>query len=111
MKKYVVSMLSGSGLLLSQAFAADGFGGVNPTMTPPGSNAPGLIDAVNAILGAAQWIGFIVGIAMIIYIGIKYLTAGAGQKAEVKSTMVPLLVGAVLVMLAPTIAKWLFGMF
>ena len=80
-------------------------------VTPPtGSEISGLTGAVGKILGAAQWIGFIVGTAMIIYIGIKYLTAGAGQKAEVKSTMVPLLVGAVLVMLAPTIAHWIFGL-
>jgi len=76
-----------------------------------GSNGAGIQSGVVTILGAAQWIGFIVGIAMIIWVGIKYLTAGAGQKAEVKSTMIPILVGAALVALAPTIASWIFGMF
>ena len=84
-------------------------GGINVEMRPPSVGS--LVTSVNTILGAVQWIGFIVGMAMIIYIGIKYITAGAGQKAEVKSTMVPLLIGAILVMLAPSIAKWLFGMF
>ena len=70
-----------------------------------------LKNAIGKILGAVQFIGLIVGIAMIIYIGIKYLTAGAGQKAEVKSTMVPLLIGAILVMMGPTIANWIFGLF
>ena len=63
------------------------------------------------ILGAAQWIGFIVGIAMCIWIGIKYLTAGAGQKAEVKSTMIPWLIGAACVALAPTLGSAVFKMF
>ena len=75
-------------------------------------DVPGTLKtAIGKILGAVQFIGLIVGIAMIIYIGIKYLTAGAGQKAEVKSTMVPLLVGAILVMMGPTIANWIFGLF
>ncbi len=81
---------------------------INPTPVPP---TPEMVEAVEKILGAAQWIGFVVGVAMIIYVGVKYLTAGAGQKAEVKSTMIPILIGAALVSLAPTIAKWLFGMF
>ena len=63
------------------------------------------------VLGVIQVIGFIVAIAMVIYIGIKYLTAGAGSKAEVKSTMVPMLIGAALVGLAPTLVNWVFGIF
>ena len=63
------------------------------------------------VLGVIQVIGFIVAIAMVIYIGIKYLTAGAGSKAEVKSTMVPMLIGAALVGLAPTLVNWIFGIF
>ena len=33
---------------------------------------------------------------MLIYIGIKYMTKGAGAKAEVKETLLPYLIGAVL---------------
>ena len=102
----LMTLLSTCMLSFNTAFAA--FNQVVPTQ---GSHPSGLDTAVATILGAVQWIGFIVGTAMIIYIGIKYLTAGAGQKAEVKSTMVPLLVGAILVMLAPTIAAWLFNIF
>ncbi len=82
---------------------------ISITAQPP--NNAQLVSGVTTILGAAQWIGFIVGVAMIIYVGVKYLTAGAGKKAEVKSTMIPILVGAALVALAPTIANWVFGMF
>ena len=80
---------------------------ITPTQvdTLPGS----LSSKVSTILGMVQWIGFIVGVAKIMYVGVKYLTAGAGQKAEVKSTMVPILVGAILVMLAPQISEWIFA--
>ena len=44
---------------------------------------PGLGDKASMILGMIQWIGFAVAIGMVIYIGIKYITAGAGGKADV----------------------------
>lgn len=66
---------------------------------------------VQSVLGVIQVIGFVVAIVMVMYVGIKYLAAGAGQKAEVKSTMVPMLIGAAMVGLAPTLVKWIFGIF
>ena len=107
-KKFNLSVLISIGLLnISTTFAK--FSELKPNTNT--SKPSGIDTAVNTIFGTVQWIGFIVGTAMIIYIGIKYLTAGAGKKAEVKSTLVPLLVGAVLIMLAPTIAAWLFNIF
>jgi hypothetical protein len=47
-----------------------------------------------------------VAIGMAIFIGIKYLTKGAGAKAEVKDTVLPFLIGAILVGGATTIAKF-----
>ena len=105
MKKVISLALVGFGMQ-SMVFAFP-----TVTVTPTAPSAEGVSNAVSSILGAAQWIGFIVGIAMIIWVGVKYLTAGAGQKAEVKSTMIPILVGAALVALAPTIASWIFNMF
>ncbi len=96
------------GLLGSQALAyAPSTGSI--TVTDPGVPSS-ITSAIGKVLGAAQFIGMVVGIGMIIYVGVKYLTAGAGQKAEVKSTMVPILVGSILVMMAPTIANWIFGL-
>ncbi len=106
MKKVTfISLLIATLLVFSTVFAFE-LEGVKPV--PPTTEVQG---GVQTVLGAAQWIGFIVGIAMIIWVGVKYLTAGAGKKAEVKSTMIPILVGAALVALAPTIANWIFGMF
>ncbi len=82
-------------------------------VNPAGTHAipPEVTTGIGKVLGAAQWIGVIVGTGMIIYIGVKYLTAGAGKKAEAKETAIPLLIGAGLVMLAPTVAKWVFELF
>ncbi len=80
-------------------------------ITPQAPGDGKLNSSVNKILGVAQWIGFIVGVVMVIWIGVKYITAGANGKAEVKATMVPWLVGAACVALAPTIAAAAFGIF
>lgn len=77
----------------------------------PGGDSTELVSKVNSVLGVIQIIGFVVAIIMVMYVGIKYLTAGAGQKAEVKSTMVPMLVGAAMVGLAPTIVNWIWTIF
>ena len=106
-KKIVFGLIIALVLVSSFAFATFQSVSVNPQAPTEAS----VKDAVETILGVAQWIGFIVGIAMIIWVGVKYLTAGAGTKAEVKSTMIPILVGAFLVALAPTVAHWLFNAF
>ena len=107
-KKGLICLIVTLVILTSVVFAETTWKIDGITPTPPTDSLKG---NVQTILGAAQWIGFIVGIAMIIWVGIKYLTAGAGKKAEVKSTMIPILIGAALVALAPTIATWIFGMF
>ena len=110
MKKKVFSLIWTVAILM--AFApvclATWGGEINPTPGTP-AGASGMTNTINTVLGAIQWIGFIVAIAMLIYVGIKYLTSGAGKKAEAKETLIPMLIGAVLVVLAPTIAKAVFN--
>ena len=109
LKPIQVGLINGSMLLANTVYA---YKPNTNDVKPVDPNVPQTLkNGIGKILGAVQFIGLIVGIAMIIYIGIKYLTAGAGQKAEVKSTMVPLLIGAILVMMGPTIANWIFGLF
>ena len=79
-----------------------------PSFSP---TQPDGTDFVGDMLGVIQWIGIIVGVVMIIWVGIKYLMAGAGEKAKAKETLVPMLVGAALVILAPTIMNTVYGFF
>ena len=91
------------------------FGGIGTGVVIGGSGDNGLgtdiVGKINNALGIAQLIGFVVAIVMIIWVGIKYLTSGAGKKAEAKDTLIPIVIGAGLVALAPTIAKALFNAF
>jgi hypothetical protein len=65
-------------------------------------------DTASTVLGIIQWVGLVIAVAMVLYVGIKYLTSTAGKKAEAKETMVPILIGAALLALAPTVVRWIF---
>lgn len=61
------------------------------------------------LLGTLQWVGYLVAIGMIIWVGIKYLMSGAGEKAKAKETLVPIVIGAILIAGATWIASTLFS--
>lgn len=65
----------------------------------------------NTILGTIVWLGYIVSIGMFIWVGIKYVMSGAGEKAKAKETLVPILVGAFLISTGATITATVFGIF
>ena len=56
------------------------------------------------IIGMVQAIGSIASVLVLVILGIKYMMGSAEEKAEYKKTMIPYLVGAVLVFAASNIA-------
>ena len=63
----------------------------------------------NKIIGGIQAIGSIVSVAILVVLGIKYMMGSAEEKAEYKKTMIPYIVGAVLVFMASNIAGFIFS--
>ena len=61
------------------------------------------------IIGMIQAIGNIVSIAVLVVLGVKYMMGSAEEKAEYKKTMIPYIVGAVLVFAASNIAGFVAG--
>ena len=59
----------------------------------------------NKIIGMVQAIGSIISVLVLVILGIKYMMGSAEEKAEYKKTMIPYLVGAVLIFAASTIAN------
>ena len=55
-------------------------------------------------------VGIIVAVIVLLIIGIKYLMGSASEKAEYKKTMIPYLVGAVIIFGASAIAKAVIAM-
>ena len=66
-------------------------------------------DLVNTIIGWLTGIGMAVSVIVLLVLGIKYMIGSAEEKAEYKKTMIPYLVGAVLVFGASAIAQVVYS--
>ena len=72
------------------------------------------VDGINNvgknIISIITTIGIIVAVIVLLILGIKYMMGSASEKAEYKKTMIPYLVGAVLIFGASAIAKAVIAM-
>ena len=59
----------------------------------------------NSIANILSTIGIIVGVIVLLVLGIKYMMGSTSEKAEYKKTMIPYLVGIVLLLGASGIVK------
>lgn len=59
----------------------------------------------NQIIGVITTIGVVVAVVVLLVLGIKYMIGSASEKAEYKKTMIPYLVGAILIFGASAITK------
>lgn len=57
------------------------------------------------IVNALTTVGIVVAVIVLLILGIKYMMGSASEKAEYKKTMIPYVVGAVLIFGASAIAK------
>ena len=61
------------------------------------------------IINIIKVVGIVVGIAVVLIIGIKYMTGSVEQKAEYKKVMIPYIIGAVLLVAGTSIVKVIFN--
>lgn len=73
-------------------------------------NTDGLVNVGGNIVSIITTIGIIVAVIVLLVLGIKYMMGSAAEKAEYKKTMIPYLVGAVLIFGASAIAKAVIAM-
>ena len=105
-KKMIVLLIAMSMIMMSSISLANNWV-VGSSVTP--TSISGLGTTAANVLGIMQWGGYIIAIGMLIWVGIKYVTAGAGEKAKAKETLIPIVIGAVLIAGAVTIATAVFG--
>ena len=83
-----------------------------PSLTVSAKEVAGAASKIGGISGNVFWLiqiaGVVMGVIILAYMGVKYITASPDGKAEVKKQAVIYVGGAALVSLAPTIAKWIF---
>lgn len=61
------------------------------------------------IIGGIQAVGSIVSVGILVVLGVKYMLGSAEEKAEYKKTMIPYLIGAILVFSASNIAGFVYN--
>ena len=71
----------------------------NPSSFEPSSmsNADRVMNIGNTIIGIIQFVGTFTSVIVLIILGLKYMAGSLEERADYKKTMVPYLIGAVLV--------------
>lgn len=69
----------------------------------PGSDS--MMDIGNKVLGIIQVVGTIIAVIATMFLGIKYMMGSIQEKAQYKETMVPYVIGIVLLFTAVNILK------
>lgn len=64
---------------------------------PSAGDVTGIVNIANPIIGTLKVIGIVVAVITLAVLGIKYMTGSVSEKAEYKKTMIPYLIGAILV--------------
>lgn len=81
------------------------------SMTDGGNQMSNEVGNVAATVINWIWgISIIIAIIVVMVIGIKFIIGGTQEKAEYKKSLLPVVVGVVLVVFATTIVKFLFSM-
>lgn len=62
------------------------------------------------IVTIVQVVGVVIAIIILLVIGIKYMIGSAEEKAEYKKTMIPYIVGAVLIFAGTSIVRVVYSM-
>lgn len=94
--KKIVAMLLVVLLILSITSASFAVLDPGKVVSRPGQASEKVFNIAGVILGVAQAIGVSVAVIMLVVIAIKYITASAEGKAEVKKYAVGYILGAVL---------------
>ena len=71
-------------------------------------NTSKITDMGNGAIKVVTTIGMVASVVVLVVLGIKYMLGSAEEKAEYKKTLLPYVIGAVLVFAAATIASMVF---
>lgn len=73
-------------------------------------NANQVTDFSNGVINIISLVGSAVAIIALIVLGIKYMMGSAEEKAEYKKTLLPYIIGAVMVFGASVLTKFIYDM-
>ena len=90
---------------LSTVVSASGAAGLIDKMNPDYSQGGDVANFGQKLTSIISTIAIVIAVIVLLILGIKYMIGSASEKAEYKKTMIPYLVGALLVFGASAIAQ------
>ena len=88
--------------------AATSVGGME--LSPNTDNTGDITTIGNKVMGIIQVVGTIAAVAIVMVLGIKYMMGSAEEKAEYKKTMIPYIVGAVLIFAGTSLVRVIYSL-
>ncbi len=73
------------------------------------ANADKVVSLGATIVTIMQTVGIVVAVVILLILGIKYMMGSAEEKADYKKTMIPYLVGAILIFASTTIVNVVYN--
>lgn len=95
-------------VLTSTAFAAE-FTPENVSANTDVGAGKNIQTVGSNILGVIRIVGTIIAVGIVMVLGIRYMMGSAEEKASYKKTMIPYIVGAVLLFAASNLAQYVFN--
>lgn len=94
-------------LCVVPVFAASSKVGEVTVKTDPGKVDQKLTNVGSTVLGYIQVIGTFIAVGVLMFLGIRYMTASANEKADIKKSIIPYIIGAVVLLAAVNIVALL----
>ena len=73
------------------------------------SNSEEVANMGGKIVGIIQTVGTVIAVVMLLVIGIKYMIGSAEEKAKYKETLLPYVIGAILIFAASTLVGVIYN--
>lgn len=73
------------------------------------NNTSGIKSVGQQIIGIVQVVGSLTAVVMLIVLGIKYMMGSTEEKAEYKKTLLPYVIGAILIFAASNLAGMIYS--
>lgn len=96
--------------VMATGTSAGSAGSIIDQMQPTYNDGSGIASVGQKIVNIISTVAVVISVIVLLILGIKYMMGSASEKAEYKKTMIPYLVGSVLVFGAGAIAKVVVSM-
>lgn len=90
--------------------APDLSGAIKDMANGSGNQPQEVLNLGKTIVTIMQTVGIVVAVVVLLILGIKYMIGSAEEKAEYKKTMIPYIVGAILIFASTTIVNVVYNL-